>query len=195
MARKVPLPPVTPINSMTEFATALGKGFALALSNPEAVPGMHQSQGNPVPLAPRIPEASVMVDKLVGNATNAGERWLANVQRPKKEPLKEALKANTKYKNAMQASIAGDHWAKGIQATDEAQMYATIAALGSGAFTQGIVARKGKIQAKFDKMRPLMVTLANQLDAMPTDTDAQREAKMIAAKRGMQALGVALKSK
>jgi hypothetical protein len=146
-------------------------------------------------LAPRIPEAATMVDKLIGNASNAGERWLANTLRPKKEPLAEAKKANQKYKTALQASIAEDSWLKGINATDEASMYATIQALGSGAFTQGIAARRGKISAKFEKMRPLMVALAGTLDAMPTDTDAQREAKMIAAKRGMQALGKQLKSK
>ena len=68
-------------------------------------------------------------------------------------------------------------------------MYKTIEAIGQTAYEQGITAREGKIKTKIQRLQPLVAALAATLDRMPQDTDAQREAKMIAAKRGMQEIG------
>jgi len=190
MAAKKPLPAPPPVNSLDQFAATLKLALQVAVVNPDSLAGMHPQQGNPVSLSPRIPEASTMVGKLIDNATNAGQRWVDNTSSPRKDPIAGMKKSNAKYKGAMQASLSADTWLKGVNNIDEAAMYETIKTLGAGVFTQGLSARKAKIEKIFTKMRPMMVALAQTLDAMPTDTDAQREAKMIAAKRGMQAVGV-----
>jgi len=193
MARKTPAPVHPVVQSLADFERTLSVALEVAEKNPTALPGYGPSEGNPVSLSPRIPEADVMATKLVDNATNAGERWLANVQAPRKDPI-AAMKASvTKYKNRIAESLAQGLWERGVGNINEAEMYNTIKALGAGVFTTGLAARKGKITAVFGKLRPLFVALAGTLDAMPTDTDAQREAKLIAARRGMIAVGKKMK--
>jgi hypothetical protein len=193
MARKTPAPPHPVITSLDAFEKGLAAALEVAVTKPESLPGYGASQGNPVNLAPRIPEADAMAAKLVANATNAAENWLAGVQSPRKDPIAAMKASGQKYKNRMAEVLSGDLWMKGVNQIDETEMYNTIKALGSGVFSTGITARKGKITGVFAKLRPLFLALTSQLDGMPTDTDAQREAKMIAARRGMIAIGKKLK--
>ena len=190
----IPMRKVGPaVKSLTEFSSVLDKAFELAATHPELLPGFGPEKGNPVTLSPRIPLAADMATKMVANATNAAENWLKGVMAPRKSAVGEAKAANAKYKTRMTESIADDRWVKGINAIDENQMYAIIQAGGSGVFSSGIQRRQAKIQAKLEKMRPLMLALAGTLDAMPTATDQQREAKMIAARRGMIEVGKRLR--
>ena len=193
MARKTPLPPSPVVQSLADFERVLDKALDVAVKNPDALPGMHESAGNPVTLAPRVPSAGDMVEKLMTNAQAAGECWLAGVKKPRKEPLKAALAALGKYKSKMAAALASGSWEKGLAAADETAMYATIDALGAGVFTTGVGARKAKMTAAFTKLQPMLVALANTIDAMPQDTEAQREARLLAARRGMIEIGKKLK--
>ena len=56
-------------------------------------------------------------------------------------------------------------------------------------FTQGVSSRSSKITAAIATLQPKVAALKARLDGLPVDTDAQREAKMLEAKRGMQAIG------
>lgn len=182
------------VKGIAAAMAVLEKALEVAEKNPEALPGYGEEIGNPITLAPRIPEAADMATKMVANATAAGSRWLENTMKPRKDPIEGMKKAKDKYKNRMQESLTDDRWAKGVNAIDENEMYATIQARGAGAFTSGIEARKGKIQKKLEKMRPLQLALTATLDAMPTGTDAQREQKMLVARRGMIEIGKKLRS-
>jgi len=178
-----------PVKGLAAFSATLDKAFELAEKHPELLPGHGPEEGNPITLAPRIPEAGDMADKMVANASSAGNRWLENTLRPRKDPIAGMKKAKDKYKTRMQESLTEDRWAKGVDQIDEAEMYAIISSGGAGAFTSGIERRKGKITRRLEKMRPLLLALANTLDAMQTNTDQQREQKMVAARRGMIEIG------
>ena len=177
------------LTSLAEFDKTLDKALALAEKNPEAFEGMHARQGNPISLGPRVAESDQWAAKQVANATAAGESWLRGVTSPRKNPLTEAVKAKTKWANRVQEAVRLDKFAKGVSATDEAEMYATITAGGSGPFTSGVTRRTAKVARVVADLRPRVVALATTLDQMPTDTPEQREAKMIAAKRGMEKIG------
>jgi hypothetical protein len=193
MARPKRAEPRPITGGLEEFMAHLGPALQQAVDHPESVPNITETVGNPITLAPRVAPAAEQVDKLISNATNAGQRWVDNTTRPRKDPIARAKASVTKYKNAMQESLSQDRYAKGLASIDESAMQQTIQAIGATGFVNGITARKTKITNKFAKLQPMQVALANQLDAMPTDTDAQREAKMLAAKRGMQAIGKQLK--
>ena len=182
------------VKGLAAFSETLAKAFKLAEEHPEMLPGHGPEQGNPITLAPRIPEASEMADKMVANATAAGNRWLENTLRPRKDPIAGMKKAKDKYKTRMQESLTEDRWAKGVENIDENEMYEIIQSAGAGAFTSGIERRKGKITRRLEKMRPLLLALSNTLDAMPTNTDQQREQKMVAARRGMIEIGKKMRS-
>jgi hypothetical protein len=123
----------------------------------------------------------------------AGDAWLRGVQSPRRNAKDGALKAVQKYKNAMQASLSSGKWEKSIAKIDDAVTQAVIAALGPGVFTQGVKARTQKIQAALEKLRPLLLSHTQAIAAMPDNTDAEREAKMIANLRGMRGIGAKLR--
>lgn len=189
MARKGAPPPEQPtVNSLAEFHQRQDALLKIAATNPESLPGFGTSEGNPVTLGPRIPTAADMTTRMVANSQAAGEHWLQKTLQPRKEPLKEAAKANGKFKASMQKAISEDRFAKGIAAADEGAMYETIRAGGSAAFTAGIGKRQGKIAKAFDTLRPKMLAHVTALDAMPTDTEQQRDAKVLANVQGLRKL-------
>jgi hypothetical protein len=136
-----------------------------------------------------VAEASDWAAKQVANATNAGERWLAGVTKPRKNPIDAAKAATTKWANQVRAAVESGAYAAGLGKVDIDEMYHIIAAGGSSPFTSGVQRRAAKVNRVVSELRPMVAALAAELDRMPGDTDAQREARMIAAKRGMQAIG------
>jgi len=174
---------------LEQFDSVLDKALAVAAKNPDALPGAHEHQGNPITLGPRVPEAADWGQSMADGAVAKGEKWFARVKTPKKDPIKAAIAAKGKYKDKVTESLAQDRFARGLAQVDEDEMYATIEAGGAAAFTSGIERRRGKITKKIEKLRPKVLALANAIDAMPDTTDAQREARMVAARRGMIKVG------
>lgn len=140
-----------------------------------------------------LPSVESWVEKQVTRTTAAGEAWKEGVKNPRRDPVAQAKKSNTKYKNAVQAALASDKWLRSLDKIDPNQVAATVEALGAGVFTQGVSARRGKIAAAIGKLRPLLLTHMTANDAMPGDTPEQREAKMIANLRGMRSIGAKLR--
>ena len=150
-------------------------------------------EGNPVQLSPRIPSAADMAAKQKTRAAAAGDAYSKGVQNPRKDPITRMKASNTTYKNAVQLALNEDRWLKGVNNIDEAQMYGILQALGSSAYVQGVNAKSVKYESKMVKVQPMVAALVQQLDAMDTSTDAAREAKMIAARKGMIAIGQRLR--
>lgn len=177
------------ISELAKFEAVLDKALVLAAKNPDALPGAHESEGNPITLGPRVPEAADWAGKMADKAEAAAEDWLAKVKTPKKNPIKAAIDAKGKHKAKTMEALEQDRFAKGLAQVDEDEMYATIEAGGAEVFRSGISRRRGKITKKIERLRPKVLALANSIDAMKQDTDAQREARMIAARRGMLKIG------
>jgi len=181
-------------NSFESFIDGLDKALDVAVKDPESLPGHSATtEGNPINLGPRVAEADTWAEKQITNAVAASDRWLAGVTRPKKNPVESAIKATGKWKAKMQEALADESFAKGLGKVDIDEMYETITAGGSAPFASGIERRTAKVKRKVGVLRNLTLALTTELDKMPIDTDAQREAKMIAAKRGMQAIGKKIK--
>lgn len=148
---------------------------------------------NPVSVGSRVPEADVWADKMIDRAISASSDWLAGVLSPRKNPIEAAIAADGKRKQRLEEAEREKRWLGSMKRVDIDAMYETIEAVGQSAYTQGLEARRTKVKNKIAKLRPLVHALAETLDKMPQDTDQQREAKMIAAKRGMQEIGRRLK--
>jgi len=148
---------------------------------------------NPVTPGPRVKSAEAWAKKMVTNAVAAGPAWRAGVLSPRKNPIEAAIAANGKRKERLAEAEREERWLHSMQRVDVDEMYRTIEEIGEAAYTQGIAARKGKIVNKISKLQPLVEALAKTIDAMPQDTSQQREARMIAAKRGMEEIGKKLR--
>ena len=148
---------------------------------------------NPVTVGARVKSAEEWSDKMVTNAQAAGPAWLRGVLNPRKNPIEAAIAANGKRKQRLADAERDERWLHAMQRVDVDEMYHTIEAIGETAYVQGIGARKGKIRNKIARLQPLVEALAKTIDNMPQDTDQQREARMLAARRGMIEIGKKLK--
>lgn len=147
--------------------------------------------GNPITLGPRLPDPVEWAKLQVEGAVAKGEVWLARTTKPKKNFKEEALKPSAieRYKDSMRKVIAEDRHAGGMALVNESEAIAIIQAGGSAAYTSGIQRRKAKIERVVKELHSDRLALASTVDGLPVATDADREAKMIANKRGLQAIG------
>lgn len=147
--------------------------------------------GNPMNIGRRIPEPEKLVELQLQGVNNNAAKWLANTTLPKKNFKEEALRpeAQARYKNSMQKVIAENRHAGGMALVNETETMDTIKALGSGVYQNGVTARKNKILRVAKELDSDRLATCATIDAMPGDTDAAREAKMLANKRAMQAIG------
>lgn len=181
--------PVTIDNFMDAFAREMAlvekdpTGYVEAAKPPPV--------GNPITLGELVPSAADWSKKLVDRAQAGASDWLANSLKPRAVPSKAALSANDKRVDKLQQSIKNKSWEGAMSRVDEDQRLVTMQALGSDVFSKGVAARQGKIEKVVGDLQPRVLALKKTLDNMPEKTDADREAKMIAAKRGMQAIGLA----
>ena len=150
------------------------------------------TSGNPMVLGPRLPSATEWTDLQIKGARDNAAKWLERTTKPKKNFKEEALKATSRarYKNSMERVLANDLWAGGMALVDESETIATIQAGGAGVYTSGVERRKAKIRRRVEELRGARLALCSTIDAMPVGTDSERETKMIANKRGLQAIGL-----
>jgi len=181
------------ISSLSDFEREQARLLDLAESNPDALEGLHEHEGNPITLAPRVPETDEWVNKQISRTEAATEEWKKNVLRPKRNPLEAAKAAKGKWQNAMQRAIQENRFEAGLDAVDEETMYAVIRETPSTALAEGVRRRAPKIRQKVDKLRGYLAAHLEAVDKLPVDTDQQREQKMLANLRGMREIGRRMK--
>jgi len=160
------------------------------LANPEKIEAeMNKTGGNPITLGPRVVDAASWAEDQVTAAKAKATKWLEHSRRPKKVPSHAALAAKGKYRTKLEEALTGGVWEAAMGRVDEDLRMTIIEAVGSAGFSQGIERHKPKVIARVKELQPLVLALALEIDAMPQDTDDQREARMLAAKRGMQRIG------
>jgi len=186
-------PVKSPLPSLDAFGKSLGAALDKAESDPESVDRVHEHEGNPRNLAPRVPEAADIAAKHQERTAAAGAAWKAGVMRPKKDPIEAAKAAAGKWETKVKEAIANKSFTKGLDAVDEAEMIRILEETDASVFTEGVRRRGAKYERKVGAMRPMLVALTNELDRMPVDTEQQREAKAIASIRGMREIGRRLK--
>lgn len=181
-------------NSLEEFERGLEDALDIAEVAPELLPGRQATtEGNPINLGPRVPEADEWAEDMVRNAQNNADKWLRKVTRPKKDPVEAAKKAAGKWENNLKQAIAEKRFEKGLDGVDHDEMYEIIREGGAEAFANGVSRRAKKIHRKIGQLREHVLALANEIDKLPQDTEAQRDARVLAAVRGMRAIGKRLK--
>ena len=188
MAKK----PVVSVPTIEDMMGAIEEGRARMEVDAEFAQELREGRpsGNPISLGPRLPTAEEHTKLQIAGASANASKWLARTIHPKKNFKEEALKANDRYKNSMQEVISKDLWKGGMENVDESEALSIVEKVGSGAYSGGIAAREAKILRVNKELREDRLSLCSSIDAMGVATDAEREAKMIANKRGLQAIGL-----
>jgi len=147
--------------------------------------------GNPITLGPRVISAADWAKKQIERAQGAASTWAANVLAPRKDPVEAAIRADKKRKDKLDAAEKAGKWLAKMKKVDKDEMVETIKAVGSSGYSAGIGARTRKISRVVGELQPMTAALADAIDKLPEETDAQREARLLAARKGMIAIGLA----
>lgn len=129
--------------------------------------------------------ASQMVD----NAKAASTDWLDGVRNPSRDPVEAAKDAIPKWEDRVQDAIKKGKMKKGLDKTSKAEIVSIAEKVGTGTFETGIEARRGKVERVVGELQPLVQALSDSIQAMADKTDADREKRLLAARKGMLAIG------
>lgn len=146
-------------------------------------------KGNPITYGEAVISADEWADKQVKRAAAAASDWEKNVQRPRRDPIKSAIAASGKRAEKVRQALEEKKWEKAMAKVDETTMYDVIRKRGASAFRAGIEDRKAKVVARVKELQPLVVGVKKTIEAMPDVTDADREARLLAARRLMIEVG------
>ena len=181
------LPPV--IDGLDAFQASFRRSLELVDSDPAVRAAVGKTLvGNPISVEV-VPSADRWAAKQIANSLNAGQAWVEGVQRPSRDFKEAALAAAGKHKSKTMEALNDDRYRKGMAKVNTDEAIATAVAVGAGGYTSGIQARTAKINRVVTELQPKVAALKRNIDAMPQENDAQREARLIAAKRGMQEIG------
>jgi len=182
------------VPSVEEMAQAIDDMKARIEADPELRHELEEghTSGNPMVLGPRLPTPEEWAQLQVKGSQDNAAKWLQRTTKPKKNFKAEALRdtSRQRYKASMEQVIRDDTWAGGMALVDESETMDIIAKRGSGVYSQGVADRTAKITRRVKELHSDRLALAATVDAMPVASDAEREAKMIANKRGLQAIGL-----
>lgn len=175
---------------LSSFEARLDAQLDRVQTDPEFVAELQaEHKGNPITLGPPVIDPEEWAEKQVRNASAAAGDWLKNVKRPRRDPLKAAIAAAPKRKEKLLQSLEQGKWEKAMAAVDEDTMFAVIDAVGAEGYRRGVTARKAKVIARAKELQPMVAALKKEIEMMPDVTDADREARLLAARRGMIAIG------
>jgi len=175
---------------MSDFVKKLHANLNRVATDPEYLKEVtEERQGNPITLGPLVISPEEWATTQGERASRAAAEWEKNVQRPRRDPIKAAIAAGPKRAEKIRESLDQKKWEKAMASVDEDLMYSVIRKRGASAFRAGIEDRKEKVVARAKELQPMVATLKATIDAMPDVTDADREKRLLAARRGMIEIG------
>lgn len=159
--------------------------FFGALHGRELAPGIHiQNPG---------PDPARMTEKLIRRSQGAAQDYVEGMRNPRRDPVAAAKRAAGKWGNRVQEAIQNRSYEKGVGKQDYPEAVRIATEDGGSAYTQGVAKRATKIARVYQDLAPRLGAVSQAIQAMPQDTEAQREQRLLAARRAMIALGKARK--
>jgi hypothetical protein len=155
--------------------------FYDALHGRELAPGIHvQNPG---------PDASIMAERYLEGVGNAASRYVQGMQNPRRDPVQAAIRAAGKYKNRVIEAANEGRYEVGVRNQNYGEGVQAATSDGGQAYVSGATRRAAKVGRAFSRLAPLLGGVSQAIQAMPQDTDQQREARLLQARRAMIAVG------
>jgi len=159
--------------------------FYAALHGREIAPGIHINNPGPDP--------TKTAAKLVARATAAGADYVDGMRNPKRNPVEAAGRAEGKWADKLRAAMANKSYGKGVRKQNYPEAVEIATSDGGSAYSAGVSKRAAKIARVHADLMPRLGALSQAIQNMPQDTEGQREARLLAARRGAIAIGQARK--
>jgi len=133
-----------------------------------------------------IPDASTVVAKWQQRSSAAAQDYAAGVQNTDKDPTALAIAAGQRYISRVQESFNNGKWANGLRRAGKSGWQQAVTSKGVQNYTSGINAATDKATQSFTRLLSFESGLQSTVRGMPNNTDADREARMLAWVRGMR---------
>lgn len=131
-------------------------------------------------------DAGAVASKWATRTSAAAQDYVDGVTSTDKDPTALAIAAIPRMRARVLESIDSGKVAAGLRRVGKQGWIAAVQAKGAANFSSGVQAAEGKVAAAFAPLLAFESNLQRQVQAMPANTDAEREAKMLAWVRGMR---------
>ncbi len=137
----------------------------------------------------RVIDPATWVNKQIDTITSVGrQNYLIGVKSPRKNPITAGIAAQGKYENKMKDPAVLKRRVDGLNKTNMDEWVQMAETRGADNLVSGVVSRRYKIERAVGKLQPMLKAHLATIDAMNDVTSSDREAKMIANKRGLEAM-------
>ena len=143
--------------------------------------------GNPV--TKKVKDVARWTKQQIEGAEESGDAWLDGVKNPSRDPIASAIAAKDKYVDRLTQAIKDGKWEKNLAKSSHAEIVEVAEKVGTGAYTGGVRAREKKITRVVTELQPLVQSVSDTIQAMPDGTDAEREKRLISARKLMIEVG------
>lgn len=133
-----------------------------------------------------LPTAQEVVAKWQARSSAASGDYAAGVANTDKDPTALAIAAIPRMRQRVIEAIDSGKVANGLRRVGKTGWQAAVAAKGSANYASGISAATDKATAAFTRLLSFEQSLLGTINSMPNNTDADREARMLAWVRGMR---------
>lgn len=124
--------------------------------------------------------AADIARKQVRNAQQSSEEYVKGVNATTVAPGAAAVAKKTKLVNGFLAAINSGKWEENTAAVTLDEWKRRTASVGGRNYSQGVADSQDKVEAFWDEFLPFVESVRASVNSMPDDTEAQRDAKMLA---------------
>jgi len=143
--------------------------------------------GNPV--TRKVKSADRWAAQQIKNAQDAADDWLDGVLNPSRNPIEAAIAAKDKWEDRLKQAIADKKFEKGLAKSSLSEIQEIAKKVGSGTYSTGVGARESKIKRVVGELQPLVQSVSDTIQAMGDKTDAEREKRLLSARKLMIEVG------
>lgn len=143
----------------------------------------------PNPVTKKVKSPDRWAKQMIENASKAGDDWLDGVKNPSRNPIEAAIAAEDKWKDRLEAAIKSGKWKKNLGKVTHAELVEVAEAVGASGYQNGVAARENKIKKRVAELHPLVQAVSDTIQGMPNKTDADREKRLLAARKLMIEVG------
>jgi len=137
----------------------------------------------------RVISPDEWVKRQIANLKDTGRReYLRGIASPKADPIERGKATEKKYAANTKKAIDEERRKKALEKTSMAEWFKYSSELGADKLVDGVTKREAKVDKFVKGFQPMLVTHLGSIDAMPEETDGEREAKVLANLRGLKAL-------
>ncbi len=173
--------------SMADLAERIAARMADYSRNPDHPDLVGHPEGNPVQIRPAFPDAATFTKRLTDGVAAKASHYAEGVRAPRANFLDRAKASTAAWAAGVNAAVAGNRYAAGLNKVNADEAIETAATLGAATYVQGVQGRANKIQRIMAEVAPAMAAAVSTVRGLP---NADRENRAIAMIRAARAVGL-----